>query len=220
RVGGRSGGRAADGRLLVPAVGHLADGAVQQASHSHTSAEAADQLRKAIDQIATGAQHQAQQVQEINALVQQMSAALAEVAAAAEEVAKDADGDLQTAQAGGEAVRAAVQGMERMRDRVNDVSERVHDLGRLSQRIVEIVALISDIPEQTTLLALNAAIEAARAGEHGRGFAVVADEVRKLAESSSRSAGQISQLIETIQAGVQEAVAAVESGTQEAEAGS
>lgn len=205
---------------IAAAINQVAEGANQQASNSHTSAESAQQLRKAIEQIAAGAQHQAEQVQEINNLVHQMSAALAEVAAAAEEVAEDADEDLKTAQAGGDAVRTAVQGMERMRTRVDEVADRVHELGRLSQRIGEIVALISDIAEQTNLLALNAAIEAARAGEHGRGFAVVADEVRKLAESSSSSARQISELIETIQEGVQQAVAAVESGTQEAETGS
>jgi hypothetical protein len=46
---------------------------------------------------------------------------------------------------------------------------------------------------------LNAAIEAARAA-NGRGFAVVADEVRKLAERTSKSTGEISQMIAGIQA--------------------
>src|SRR5690606_5043998 len=112
------------------------------------------------------------------------------------------------------------EGMARISQAVADAAQRVQELGQQSQRIGEIVQLISDIADQTNLLALNAAIEAARAGEHGRGFAVVAEEVRKLAERSAESTREIAALVENIQLGVTEAVAAVQAGTQEAEVGS
>jgi methyl-accepting chemotaxis protein len=53
-------------------------------------------------------------------------------------------------------------------------AERViQQLSVQSDRIGEIVSLISAIARQTNLLALNATIEAARAGDAGKGFAVV-----------------------------------------------
>ena len=73
------------------------------------------------------------------------------------------------------------------------------DLEQATQKIEEIVDVISGIAGQTNLLALNAAIEAARAGDAGRGFAVVAEEVRKLAEQSASSTREIASIVTDIQ---------------------
>ena len=91
-----------------------------------------------------------------------------------------------------------------------EISSSTMETVRITQGIIEasnkirnILQIITTISEQTNLLALNASIEAGRAGEHGRGFAVVASEVRKLAENSKTTVGgsysEINEIINMIQ---------------------
>jgi len=82
-----------------------------------------------------------------------------------------------------------------------------------SQRIGDIVGLISAIAAQTNLLALNATIEAARAGEAGKGFAVVANEVKSLASQTSSATAEISSQIAGIQGITSRTVAQITSVT-------
>jgi methyl-accepting chemotaxis protein len=109
--------------------------------------------------------------------------------------------------------------MRSIAESVGGTAKKMGELGRSSDQIGVIAAVIDDIADQTNLLALNAAIEAARAGEQGRGFAVVADEVRKLAERTTTATKEIAEMIKTIQNGTGGAVKAMEAGSRQVEAG-
>ncbi len=148
------------------------------------------------------------------------SAAITDMADSMESVSKDAEGSvevahksLEIAQKGAGIVRRSIQGMDTIREQIQETSKRIKRLGESSQEIGDIVGLITEIADQTNILALNAAIQASTAGEAGRGFAVVADEVQRLAERAGNATKQIEALVKTIQADTNEAVSSMEEST-------
>ena len=120
---------------------------------------------------------------------------------------------------GSNMAQQTIQGMDTIRNQIQDTSKRIKRLGESSQEIGDIVELINGIAEQTNILALNAAIQSASAGGAGRGFAVVADEVQRLAERATNATRRIEMLVKNIQADTSEAVVSMESTTSEVVSG-
>lgn len=204
---------------IASAMQQAAEGVSHQVERVQETRAAMDQLQAAIEQIAQGAQQQAAQVERTSRTLDEMAHVIVEVADSAQEVVVAAEHGSERGRAGGEAVGRVVDGMTQIRSSSDQIAGTIDELGTYSRQIGQIVEIITEIAEQTNLLALNAAIEAARAGEHGRGFGVVAEEVRTLAERSAASTREIGQLIASIQAAVDEAVAARQTGARHVEEG-
>lgn len=166
-------------------------------------------------ELAQASRNQAQEITGASAAINEMAVSIEQVSANASESTTVAEKSVEIAKKGGEVVRNTIQGMDTIREQIQETSKRIKRLGESSQEIGDIVSLINDISDQTNILALNAAIQASMAGEAGRGFAVVADEVQRLAERSGNATDQIEALVKAIQTDTNEAVISMESSTAE-----
>lgn len=175
--------------------------------------KASHQTQQVSSGLLTAAQHQTAKIEQTTVAVLGMTESISEISDMAMESARVAKQSLTTAEKGTSAVRESIAGMNEIRTYIQDTSKRIKRLGESSQEIGEIVALITDITDQTNVLALNAALQATAAGEAGHGFTVIAQEVQRLAERSTEASKQISELIVTIQGDTQDAIAAMERST-------
>ena len=148
-----------------------------------------EDVRSAAEEISRGnvslsqlTESQAASLEETASSMEQMTSSVKTTADNAAQAREFSLAARQQAEAGGNAVGAAVTAMA--------------EINISSRKIADIIGVIDEIAFQTNLLALNAAVEAARAGEGGRGFAVVASEVRSLAGRSATAAKEIKALIQ------------------------
>lgn len=166
------------------------------AQHERIRQEAAEAKDKLISTVHSTAEELSAISEETNASIQQLSSESEEIANFTKQGLYFVSSTEEKSQSGKVLLDQQSSQMKSILDSVTTLEETMNKLRISSQKISEIVGLVTSIADQTNLLALNASIEAARAGEHGRGFAVVADEVRKLAEETKSAVQSVSSLIQ------------------------
>ncbi len=190
-----------------------------QAATVQVSASA-NEIQTTAEHLSQGSEVQSTQIIDTSTAIDEMSHSIQQVSENASVSSKVAEQALINAQQGAIAVQDTIDGMNRIRNQVQETAKRITRLAESSREIGEIVQLMADIADRTSILALNASIQAAMAGEAGRGFAVVAEEVERLAERSTEASQQISNLVKTIQSETYEAATAMEESTREVVTGS
>ncbi len=142
---------------------------------------------------------QAKKVTDAIDAINTMAESIRKVSSNAQQSADVSERSRMNAREGAEAVQKTNAAMNEIREQINETARSIKRLGESSMEIGNVIQIIDDIADRTSILALNASIQAAMAGDAGHGFAVVADEVQRLAESSSNSTKQIEALIKNIQ---------------------
>jgi methyl-accepting chemotaxis protein len=169
-------------------------------------AGASEQTAAVTQQTHTGIAQQKQQTDGMVTAMHEMAGSVAEVADSANRALREIKAARDVAEQGQQVIGTSLDTINALAGNIQTASDVVARLNEYSARIGRVVDVIQGVAEQTNLLALNAAIEAARAGEAGRGFAVVADEVRTLASRTRESTSEIQQMVESLQAGMRDAV--------------
>ncbi|WP_084632574.1 methyl-accepting chemotaxis protein [Shewanella waksmanii] len=181
--------------------------------------DASNAVNNVTDEVADTLKAQRLQTQDVSIAIEQVVSSVELVEGSTQQAATITDSAHANVLDGQQVITQTVTGINDIATEVSRGAQVIHRLADHSLEIGKVVDVIRSIAEQTNLLALNAAIEAARAGEAGRGFAVVADEVRTLASRTQSSTSEIQTMIESVQAGANEAVVAMDNGDKQAEQG-
>ena len=202
-----------------------------KAHEEKTIAERRTEMNRLADEFQNSVMGVVQTVSEESAAMQELSQDLTTIAnrssshsTSATTAAEEAKVGIQTVSSAATELSASIGEIARqvehstkittqVMDEAEQVNAMVRSLADTTQRIGDVVNLISDVASQTNLLALNATIEAARAGEAGKGFAVVANEVKSLANQTAKATEEIAIQINAVQSATQETVTAVDNIT-------
>jgi methyl-accepting chemotaxis protein len=176
-------------------------------------------MLEATEQQVQDADTQGLSLAEVTRELEQMSVASGKIAATASSVERLAEAMVGSAVQAGKDVGEAAVLLQGIREAVRVIAERGQASRQKAERIMESLASVQEIADETHLLALNASIESAAAGEHGKRFAVVAAEVRRLAERVREFTEEIEGVASEVNAAASASTSVAQSGLAEVDKG-
>lgn len=170
-------------------------------SSSQQLSAMAEEENSSIEEIANTSQSAAKdadmmlgEIEENNRILSELLSTNESIADRVKDTEQEASKLIDLSSTNGETLNEALSIIGGIKESTDNTLDATNVLREKSMKIDEILLIIRQISEQTSLLALNASIEAARAGELGKGFSVVADEIRKLAYNTNNSLNEVTSI--------------------------
>ena len=158
----------------------------------------AARVRENLTEQASIASQQASAISETSVTMKELAGTVKQTASRAEEISGRVDSSVKLVKDAEDQILTNAERIDRLAVESQNAARLAVALNESARRMDEVVALVNDLAEQSTVLALNAAIEAAKAGEFGRGFSAVAREVKNLAGSSKEGTEEIRRVLHEI----------------------
>jgi methyl-accepting chemotaxis protein len=229
------------GEQLSQALGQLRGVTSFGATLSHDLSGVTNELSATSRQQASGSQEQVAAVTQVTASLEELNETANQIAGSADAASSSAERAVTianevknaselaeaTATKGNEAVELTVASVERVRNRIELLGQRLLNLTEQTRRVGTIIDLIDEIADETHLLALNASIEAAggiiseddggsaKNSSRGERFGVIAQEVKNLADRSREATEEVREAITEMQGAVAAAVLVAEEGKKD-----
>ena len=178
-----------------------------------------EQMARSVKQVSENTEGLAEAADETSASMGEMATSMREVDVSAEETARLSRLMVDAAESGQAKMVQTIGGMDAICEATESAEQVIRSLGSRASEIGAIIDVIDDVADETNLLALNAAIIAAQAGDQGRAFSVVADEIKDLADRVLVSTNEIGSLIRAVQEESENAIGAIEEGSQSVASG-
>ncbi len=191
-------------------------------------------------QQAASTQEQVAAVTQVTTSLEELSETARQIATAAQAASQSANGTVElasevkgaseiassTVAQGDEAVMQSISSVERVRNRIELLGQRLLNLTEQTRKVGTIIDIIDQIAAETHLLALNASIEAAgsvlnggatnvHTGLRGERFGIIAQEIKGLSDRSREATEEVRQAIGEMQGAVAAAVLVAEEGKKE-----
>ena len=188
------------GNFFNSLLSKIEDLVVSSQSKSRELTVSTSRMHEELEGVISQFNNQAEHTDLMATSVKEMVSTIGEISQSTNVAVEGVEQAAQNAAQGRVVLETTLRNIGELSGRLRQSQQSITSLNEFVDQIGGAVTIIQGIAEQTNLLALNAAIEAARAGEQGRGFAVVADEVRSLATRTQKSTEDITKVVSSIQA--------------------